>query len=390
MAMQPVSCILLLILAIACFYYLLILLFFIGMRKNGKQFPVPQLLSTTVAVIIPARNEEDHILNCLNDLLSQDYPRKLLEVVVVDDRSDDETGRIIRDFIKEHPDLSVLLMNTKDSDIHASKKGAIELAVSKVKGTLILGTDADTRFGKNWISSMVACYEQSGAEMILGPVAFCEDQFFFTALQSCEFMGLMAVTDGSCGLKRPLMCNGANLAYSRKAFEQTGGFSENKNIASGDDLFLMMNIRKRYGRNSIRFNRSAGALVVTDASKTLRAFIHQRLRWVSKSRGYKDPFVILVAIITYLLNASLFGCLVAGIFFHIFWIAGLSLFCFKLLIELPLLYQYARFLNKTKLLKYVPLVQLLNIFYVTLVGLGGLLFSSKWKKRTINPLMKNS
>jgi cellulose synthase/poly-beta-1,6-N-acetylglucosamine synthase-like glycosyltransferase len=375
---------------VAVTYFFLIVSILLGLNKTKTTQLLSKTFSTKVTVIIAARNEENNILNVLNDLFLQEFPGDLLEILIVDDGSADNTFQKITDFAAKNPSfpLSVLRIDLHDTSA-GSKKSAIKLAVPRSAGDLILATDADTRMGKNWIASMVSYYEKYRPEMILGPVVYFEGSDLFSKIQLCEFMGLMAVTEGSCNLGRPLMCNGANLAYSRKAYETVGGFDDNLEVASGDDMFLMMKIRRKFGRNAVQFNRSGDAIVFTEPNKTFHEFLHQRLRWVSKNKVYKDPIVILVAGITYLFNAILCVGLVLGFFFHSFWILIFLLLAGKIIVEFPVLYKYAVFLGKTKSLKLIPLVQVLNIFYVIVIGFLGNFLSYRWKGKMVNPLKKS-
>ncbi len=107
-------------------------------------------------MVISVRNEENNIAGLLNDLLTQDYPVELTEVIVIDDHSQDRTAEIVTDFIKSK-DLSRFRIIKNDSD-RAGKKSAITLGISKSTGDLILATDADCHAGPAWISSLARCF----------------------------------------------------------------------------------------------------------------------------------------------------------------------------------------------------------------------------------------
>ena len=388
MLLQPV--IFFVFLSIAGGYFVIIILIQAGLIRNKAFGALPKTFHTKATVIIPARNEENNILNVLNDLLQQDFPSDLLEIILVDDGSTDQTLMRINDFISKNPSFPVSVIKNDPSETRqGSKKRAINTAVTRSSGELILATDADTRFGKKWIAAMVSYYEKFHPEMILGPVAYHDNGSLFSKIQSCEFMGLMAVTEGSCSMKRPLMCNGANIAYSRKAFDMVGGFDDNFKIPSGDDMFLMMKIRRKAGKNSVQFNRSKEAIVLTEPNRTLREFIHQRLRWVSKSKGYKDPAVWLVAVFTYLINLSLLTGIILCIFFSSFQLITLLIFAGKIIVEFPVIWRSATLFGKQKIMILVPVVQVLNIFYVSIIGLMGNFISYDWKGRIVNPSGKS-
>lgn len=373
-------------LLIAAIYLTLILLYGIGLWRLKKPSSALQHLQTKVTVIIPARNEEANIGNCLEDLYWQEYPVDLLEILIADDASEDRTKGIILDFLGKNTGLPLRIIDARwDDPGPGSKKKAIEKAVAHASGDLILMTDADTRFGAGWIKSVVSYYEQFHPKMIIGPVAFLQEKSLFARLQTLEFLGLMGATAGACGTGHPVMCNGANLAFERSAFHEINGYRSDEKYVSGDDIFLMMKIRKRFGKDAVQFLKSENGIVRTGAKGSFREFCSQRLRWVSKSKGYNGSTVLFVAIIAYLFNFSLLAGFVAGFFFQSFFFLAMILLILKMIAEFPLVYSMALFFDKRKLLGYYPLVQVLNIIYVVLAGFLGQFLPFEWKGRKISP-----
>ena len=367
---------------IAIVYLAIMLLMSIGIWQSRETVLKENSPITKVSVIVPARNEETNILNCLHDLEIQDYPFNLFEVVLVNDCSTDRTVQIAEKFKKDHPVFFLTVISKKTETAFPSyKKEAIKCAIANASGELILTTDADVRLGKSWVSSIVACYEKHRPKMILGPVTFHSENTFFMRVQSVEFLALMTATAGLCNAGMPVMCNGANLAYEKNAFYDVGGFKDNLGFPSGDDMFLMIKLRKRYGAGSIRFLWNENSIVRTNAVKSFRDFWHQRLRWVSKNKGYRDVPILFVAISTWLFNFILLAGLIGGIFSKPVFCLTLFLLVLKMLVEFPALYRMAGLLQKRKLLWLFPVVQLLNIVYVSVIGLVGNFLPYKWKGR---------
>lgn len=98
----------------------------------------------SVAVIIPARNEEENISHCLESLLHQTYPKELLEVVVVNDHSEDETLEIAKRF-EQHGVKIIDLIDyiPSQTEIRSYKKLAIETGINSTKSSVIITMDAD-------------------------------------------------------------------------------------------------------------------------------------------------------------------------------------------------------------------------------------------------------
>jgi cellulose synthase/poly-beta-1,6-N-acetylglucosamine synthase-like glycosyltransferase len=192
----------------------------------------------------------------------------------------------------------------------------------------------------------------------------------------------MGTTAGSAALGYPVMCNGANLAYRRTAFFQTGGFRDNIRHASGDDQFMMSAIRKQFGKRSLVFNADPLSRVSTEPEATAGGFLNQRLRWVSKSIGYRDPVVIFAGIVTWLTHLLLLTGIFLGFSFPYLFRLSLFIWFAKILVEYPMVWIMTRFFNKQKLRGYYFIAQAFQLFYVPLAVLLGLLVPYRWKGRT--------
>jgi cellulose synthase/poly-beta-1,6-N-acetylglucosamine synthase-like glycosyltransferase len=107
---------------------------------------------------------------------------------------------------------------------------------------LIVTTDADCIASPAWLRTIVAFYETFDPVLIAAPVTFFSKGTFFDIFQSLDFMALQGITGATIHKKFHAMCNGANLAYTKKAFDEVGGFTGIDNIASGDDMLLMHKI----------------------------------------------------------------------------------------------------------------------------------------------------
>jgi cellulose synthase/poly-beta-1,6-N-acetylglucosamine synthase-like glycosyltransferase len=177
------------------------------------------------------------------------------------------------------------------------------------------------------------------------------------------------------------MCNGANLAYRRDAFFQTGGFSANLQYSSGDDQFIMSSIRKHYGRGAVVFSYHSLSSVGTEPEATLAGFFNQRIRWVSKSRGYRDPVVIFVGIVTWLTHFLLLTGILTGFCFPMILSLSLLLWFVKILMEYPMVWIMIRFFERKKLPRNYVIAQVFQLVYVPLAGMLGLFLPYRWKGR---------
>jgi cellulose synthase/poly-beta-1,6-N-acetylglucosamine synthase-like glycosyltransferase len=204
--------------------------------------------STFFTVIIPARNEEDQIEKCLQTVLNQNYPADLFEVIVADDYSTDKTAAIVSTLQTTHKQLRLLQLEKLlgEKQLNSYKKKALELAIQVAKGDWIVTTDADCHVPANWLSNLSNFIQQKDSVFVAAPVKFINTGSFVSIFQCLDFMSLQGITAASVNAGFHTMCNGANLAYSKKVFYEVDGFKGIDNIASGDDMLLMHKIYSRY------------------------------------------------------------------------------------------------------------------------------------------------
>jgi glycosyltransferase involved in cell wall biosynthesis len=341
--------------------------------------------STTVSIVLAARNEEQNIGALLQDLIGQEYPKELLEIIVVDDHSDDYTSLVAGKF-NTPSGIPVRVFKLQDFRV-TGKKAALDFGIRQAKGKLIMSTDADCRVQQSWVRTIAGYYEENKPAMILAPVQFERGFGLFGMFQELEFMSLIATTAGSAKIGIPLMANGANLAYSKEAYLATGGFSENMRYPSGDDVFLMSAIKKKYGGSAVQFLKSQAAVVTTRPEKRLKDFFNQRIRWVSKSRGYKD-IPILISSSLVLFTNILFLLLMVQVCFHPNKPFVVILFyIFKLMIDLPVMIGISRFQGRQNLIWLFPILEVINAVYISVIGFIGNRKTFTWKGRRFTPNM---
>lgn len=363
--------------AISICYLLLMLYLTFGWLSLGEYHRDNRPPHTKVSIIIAVRNEIKTIENCLHSISLQDYNKALFEVIVIDDHSEDKTVNYIKSFIDNHPELLIRLVEQSQAE---GKKKAIAQGIHRSNGTLIITTDADCTMGPQWLSTTVNYYETYGVSMIAGPVEISDEKNIFEKMQSLEFLSLIATTASTITLNLPLMCNGANLAFEKEAYQAIGSNQLNAKYTSGDDVFLLKQIKYKL-KERIGFIKHPAAIVSTQAQPTVSSFINQRIRWVSKTKGSSDSFLYITSFIIYLFNLLIPTLVIFGIFEPIILKIALILLMLKLLIDLPIMAGIAFFMNKTKsLIWYIPL-QFINLFYISLIGLIGNFKGFYWKNR---------
>ncbi|MGN6568484.1 MAG: glycosyltransferase family 2 protein, partial [Flavipsychrobacter sp.] len=176
------------------------------------------------------------------------------------------------------------------------------------------------------------------------------------------------------------MSNGANLAFSRTAFNAVEGYTGIDHLASGDDYLLMMKLQNAF-TNKLSYLKAKEAIVSTAAQPSWSGFIQQRIRWASKSGKYKDNKLTTVLILVYLFNLLFLALVIAAFFNPLMLLVLVLVLLLKIISELYYLAPVAKFFNKPHQLKYFILLQPLHIAYVIAAGFLGFVGVYKWKGR---------
>ncbi|MBR9976029.1 MAG: glycosyltransferase [Bacteroidetes bacterium] len=328
-----------------------------------------------VTVLVPARNEATHIAACVTSLRAQCYDNRRIEVIVLDDHSEDNTVRIAREAIADDPRFRIL------ATAGEGKKAALTEGVAAAQGEVVITTDADCHHDPEWLHAMVAPFID-GADIVAGPVVYNDRSTFFRRLQALEFLGLVGVGAGFFGIGYPRLCNGANLAYRRKAFIEANGYAGNDGVQSGDDEFLLHRIVYECGGRASFVTRPE-AIVRTAPAPTVRAFLAQRVRWASKGREYSDGRFVsfLVLLFVFLLFAA------AAPLVTFFSLVALPLaavfFLVKLTADTAVLNATAALLRQPVRPADLLAAELIHPYYLVMVSLVGLFGRYTWKTRRI-------
>jgi cellulose synthase/poly-beta-1,6-N-acetylglucosamine synthase-like glycosyltransferase len=335
--------------------------------------------ATFVSILIAARNEEEKIKKTIQDILAQNYPSELFELIIVDDHSTDRTSEIVASFSAR----GVKLIKLDEAEkLNSYKKKAITEAINISQGELIITTDADCRMSESWLQTIVAYYESGDYNMISSPVAYFEEKNSFEEVQTLEFLFLIGLGAAGIGNNVPATCNGANLAYRKDVFIKLNGFKGIDELASGDDELFLHKVASAYP-GTIGFCKSREAIVYTHAKENLQEFLQQRKRWASKSTRYKNKAVIFLGAGVWIFNLLFIINFLSGFINPVFWKIGLISLLLKMAVESIFLYPVCSFAGRVKLLLYVPVSTVVHIFYLVFIGIAGNSGKYLWKGRLV-------
>lgn len=363
----------------ALLYLLIILVFTTGWYKMEAFTESVHHFSTKISVVVAFRNESNHLKNLLTNLLNQNYPSELMEIILVNDHSEDQGNAVIKSFLKENKSNKISVIQAKGY----GKKAALYEGILKANGNLIVTTDADCTVHENWLIKIASFFEQEKPLIILGPVVYSNQKGWLKKFFSLEFISLVASGAGSVGNNLPLMGNGANLAFERKVFLEAGIEAQKQQYPSGDDVFFIHYISKNYGRNTIRFIKNKEVIVQTPPPQCLNDFMNQRARWGSKAKGYTLPWPLIVSFTVLIFNGLLVTGFIYGFFTPWFWSVFILFVLFKFLIDFPLLNDFSAFTNNHNLILYLLPFELIYPLYLFFAAIKGLFFSYQWKGRKV-------
>ena len=336
----------------------------------------PQL---NISIIIAARNEEEIIIQCLQSISNQEFPKEKLEVIVVNDHSEDKTTELADTFLKESFQHFKILHLAEGEK---GKKAAIIKAVEYSSGSVIITRDADTVTENNfWLKEIAFQFENKNCDLLISPVLLSGTNSFFSSFQKYENLAVTFLGLSMAKNKLPIVCSGANLAYKKEVFLNLNPYKNNLHIASGDDMFLLKAAFS--GKCQIQQNVSANSLVYTQTENNLKKALFQRLRWASKTGKISTLPVFISGLILLFCNIA---CLIALIwpFIDSYYLPFcLFTLTIKFIIDFLLLFLSARMLNqKINLIWYLPAF-ILNLFYTPAIALGSVFIKPNWKGRSI-------
>jgi chlorobactene glucosyltransferase len=182
-----------------------------------------------VSIIVPMRNEERNARQCIETLMSQKY--RNFEVIVVDDRSEDNTLTILKEFASKHSDFK-LIEGAPTPEGWIGKNHALWQGVREAKGDWILFVDADTISEDYMLPSTIKFVEDNGVDMLsLSPFQILET-FWERVVQPVIFSSLYyafpqkKINDPKSKLAAAI---GQFILIKRSVYGDTGGHSSIKN-----------------------------------------------------------------------------------------------------------------------------------------------------------------
>lgn len=354
-------------------YSILIFAFFVGWLRTKRYKPDQKPAAIRVSILIPCRNEAENIPELAALLMNQEYPDDQYEIIWIDDHSNDGTAAILDRWIRNQNNQHLVILPGPVSGKKAALKAGMEMAT----GELILLTDADSRPGSWWVFTMAKFFEDTGNDLIPGPVELAPARSGFDRIQKLEYLSLVASSVGAAGIGRPIMAQGPNIAVRTSDYRTIVNDLDNRFI-SGDDVFLLQAMKKIPGKK-IGYVLNPDAIIRSKPAGSLSGFLHQRRRWASKATGYRDLFMIVTTLLVFIANLEILASLVCASCGMVPFSFVLILLGIKTMADLPLLCTAMKFFRCPNLLVWLIPVQLLYPVYITIAGIFSQVATIRWR-----------
>ncbi len=233
-----------------------------------------------ITIMIPAHNEGIVIRNTVENITTVDYDN--YELILIDDRSEDNTAEVIKQIAEEHPNIKYLI---REKDAFPGKSAVLNDALKMAKGEAILVFDADARIKPDFIKNLLPKLEPEdvGAVQARKVISNRNDNFL-TRCQDNEMALDTHFQIGRDAVKGAVELRGNGELIKRKALEDIGGWN---NYTITDDLD--MSTRMQIKGWDIRFCPEVS--VYEEGVMKIVPLIRQRRRWIEGSiRRYLENF----------------------------------------------------------------------------------------------------
>ena len=322
-----------------------------------------------VSVIVPARNEEENIENCINSILKSNYPTDLFELIIVNDRSKDKTLEVIENISKRrNTTIKICNITTETANPNLKgKPGAIKTGIDNAKGELLLMTDADCFVTPNWIYRTVQHFidaktKNENIGMICSYTNVVSDKLFHY-FQAAEWTYMHTFACAGIGLNTVLGCFGNNIAITKEAYNEIGGYEMLKFSVTEDYVLLKAIFDAGF---SVKYLCLKDTIVETLPVNSFKEYMLQRKRWAVGAMNLGIKAVI------YVTSSIALWLAIIGSIFAEQWELLIASCLLRFLGDCLILFPVFNVLDVKYLKKWIPLsvcfysiVEIVLVFMIT-------------------------
>lgn len=282
-----------------------------------RRYPKPEVNNNSYSLVVVAHNEETMIQPLLDSLLALDYPHDDLEIILVDDNSNDNTWDIISSFANKHDYIKAIKSNPKYDD-YLGKKAGLQSALDIAKNDILLFTDADASVPYNWLNSYNK-YFTDKTGMVIGYIRGKN----ITGMKRYKRIFSSGIFASLSGIGYPFSCSGGNLAIRGDVLKKVKGYSTIKDFPSGDDK-QMLNLVKEISFD-VAYNSDV-KVIERERILTPDQAYHQNIRHYGKASLSSPIYQIgFILIICYYLSVPILTFFKPSLLL-LFWLSNLSFY----------------------------------------------------------------
>lgn len=325
-----------------------------------------------VTVIIAARNESENLPKLLKCLSDQDYPD--FEVIIVNDRSEDNSQPILSEWAAHHPNFKVI-HHEKLPAGWTGKKYALFTAVSQAKKEVLLFTDADCLPACNqWISTMVSSIDEK-TDIVLGYSPYQKTPGWLNRFIQFETLLVALQYLGFSQLGKTYMGVGRNMAVRRDKYN-LDYLEKIKNLEGGDDDLMISHLASSC---KVRIEIRPESFTISKPKTSLKSYLKQKTRHLAAGKHYHKKDQTLLGIFT-LSCVIVWGLFVLLIFFGLNDKLFLMVFGIRSLVVYLILNRLGRKLNTDIDFWAFPFLDFCYCFYYPWVAVKALATKQvEWK-----------
>lgn len=260
-------------------YSLVHLIMFFGLLVNSAKPKSEKVHEPSVSIIICAKDEESCIEDCIKSLLNLNYPPEKLEIVLVNDRSADKTGEIMKNYSELNNHVKYIQITEVTGKLKG-KANALAQALKSATGELIFTTDADIEVNRNWVGEITKYYEKNTG--VVAGFSVIHPKKFSWALQSADWLYLLSVASGGDGIGIPISCVGNNMSYRKKSYDEIGGY-ESIPYSVTEDFLLLHKIHEQGYKTKFPVNNDTKNITLPCLS--FPQLFRQKKRWAMGGLG---------------------------------------------------------------------------------------------------------
>jgi len=261
------------------FAFVYVLIYFFNKKKFLSNPPLPKKLPK-VSIIVPAYNEGKTIALTLKSLLELNYPKKLLEVIAVNDGSADETRKIMESFKGQ----GVKVINK----VNGGKASALNAGIKKSTGEIVVCMDADSVVDKNALRKTLGYFSNPEVAAVASSVKVLNPKSMIQKFQFLEYLYNILLRKALSFLDSIFVVPGPFGLYRKSVLEKIGGFEEG-NLT--EDMEITMRIQSK----GYRVETATDAFTHTVSPSSVRKLVNQRVRWyrgfLINSKKYKELYL---------------------------------------------------------------------------------------------------